>query len=91
MTPTAPSLALFALLAAPVALAQQAPATTPKPVETIRPEITGSRGIVAGGRNYSVAAGLRMLERGGNAVDAGRDGLLASVVRSRTSGSASAP
>jgi gamma-glutamyltranspeptidase/glutathione hydrolase len=69
MTPTTPSLALFALLAAPVGLAQQAPA--PKPVETIRPEITAARGIVAGGRNYSIAAGLRMLERGGNAVDAG--------------------
>ena len=78
MTPTAPSLALLVLLAAPVGLAQQAPA--PKPIETIRPEITAARGIVAGGRNFSVAAGLRMLERGGNAVDAGVAAVFAASV-----------
>jgi hypothetical protein len=28
--------------------------------DTMRPEILGTRGIVAGGRHYSVAAGVRM-------------------------------
>ena len=78
MTPTTPSLALLVLLAAPVGLAQQAQA--PKPIETVRPEITAARGIVAGGRNFSVAAGLRMLERGGNAVDAGVAAVFAASV-----------
>ncbi|HSP95608.1 MAG TPA: gamma-glutamyltransferase, partial [Thermoanaerobaculia bacterium] len=78
MTPTTPSLALLVLLAAPAGLAQQAQA--PKPIETVRPEITAARGIVAGGRNFSVAAGLRMLERGGNAVDAGVAAVFAASV-----------
>ena len=39
--------------------------------ETFRPEILGTHGIVAAGRHYSVQAGTRMLEKGGNAVDAG--------------------
>ncbi len=46
----------------------------------MRPEITAARGIVAGGRNFSVAAGLRMLERGGNAVDAGVAAVFAASV-----------
>ncbi len=78
MTPTIPSLATLALLAAPVLLAQPAPAA--RPAETLRPEITAARGIVAGGRNFSVAAGLRMLERGGNAVDAGIAAVFAASV-----------
>ncbi len=78
MTPTTPSLALLVLLAAPILLARQAPAS--KPAETLRPEITAARGIVAGGRNFSVAAGLRMLERGGNAVDAGVAAVFAASV-----------
>jgi gamma-glutamyltranspeptidase/glutathione hydrolase len=78
MTPTTPSLALLVLLAATVGLAQQPPAG--KPTETVRPEITAARGIVAGGRNFSVAAGLRMLERGGNAVDAGVAAVFAASV-----------
>ncbi|HYV41811.1 MAG TPA: gamma-glutamyltransferase, partial [Thermoanaerobaculia bacterium] len=78
MTPSNPSLALFALLAAPAVLAQQVP--VPKSAETMRPEITAARGIVAGGRNSSVAAGLRMLEHGGNAVDAGVAAVFAASV-----------
>src|SRR4029450_7439666 len=38
---------------------------------TMRPEIVGQTGIVAGGRHYSVHAGTRILEQGGNAIDAG--------------------
>jgi len=39
--------------------------------DTMRPEILALHGIVAGGRHYWVAAGVRMLEQGGNAIDAG--------------------
>jgi gamma-glutamyltranspeptidase/glutathione hydrolase len=80
MPPTTPSLALLALLAAAAVPAQQPPAPAPKPPETLRPEITAGRGIVAGGRNFSVAAGLRMLEHGGNAVDAGVAAVFAASV-----------
>lgn len=37
----------------------------------MRPEITGQHGIVAAGRHYSVSAGTRILQQGGNAIDAG--------------------
>src|SRR5947209_8797536 len=47
---------------------------------TMRPEIVGTRGIVAGGRHYSVAAGIRILQQGGNAVDAGVATVLAASV-----------
>src|SRR5262245_8415997 len=33
--------------------------------ETLRPEILGTRGIVAAGRHYSVSAGIRILQQGG--------------------------
>ena len=71
--------ALLPALAAAV-LAQQEPTQVRPPAETMRPEITGARGIVAGGRNYSVAAGIRMLEKGGNAVDAGVAAVFAASV-----------
>ncbi len=48
--------------------------------ETLRPEILGTHGIVAAGRHYAVAAGMRMLERGGNAVDAGVAAVFAASV-----------
>ncbi len=77
---------LSALVAAALSLApafpvsaQREPAQA-KPVETLRPELTGSHGIVAGGRNFSVAAGLEMFERGGNAVDAGVAAVFAASV-----------
>jgi len=38
---------------------------------TYRPEIVGRVGVVAAGRHFAVAAGMRMLARGGNAIDAG--------------------
>ena len=45
---------LFVFFAS-VALGQQEPTQVRPPAETMRPEITGARGIVAGGRNFSVA------------------------------------
>jgi len=38
---------------------------------TYRPEVLGRVGVVAAGRHFAAEAGLRMLARGGNAVDAG--------------------
>jgi gamma-glutamyltranspeptidase/glutathione hydrolase len=48
--------------------------------ETLRPEITGSFGIVAAGRHYACAAGIRMLMAGGNATDAGVAAVLAAAI-----------
>jgi gamma-glutamyltranspeptidase/glutathione hydrolase len=47
---------------------------------TLRPEIFGTLGIVAAGRHYSVSAGVRMLQQGGNAIDAGVATVLAASV-----------
>src|SRR5450759_3865259 len=77
--------ALFLALL-PLAAAAQAPSapeptrSTPAREMTLRPEITGQRGIVAGGRHYSVAAGTRVLQQGGNAVDAGVAAVFAASV-----------
>ncbi len=46
-------------------------AQTPSRPDTFRPTVRGTRGVVAGGHPLVVEAGLRMLHRGGNAVDAG--------------------
>ena len=48
--------------------------------ETLRPEIVGDFGIVAAGRHYAVAAGMRMLNAGGNATDAGVAAVFAAAV-----------
>ena len=47
---------------------------------TFRPVIRGKRGTVAGGNPLALEAGLRMLEAGGNAVDAGVATILAASV-----------
>ena len=75
-------LALFVLLIAPIPLAGQLEPTrvAPRREPTMRPEIVGSRGIVAGGRHYSVHAGTRILEQGGNAIDAGVATVFAAAV-----------
>jgi gamma-glutamyltranspeptidase/glutathione hydrolase len=48
--------------------------------DTYRPPIRATRAIVAGGQPLVVEAGLRMLHRGGNAVDAGVAATLAASV-----------
>jgi gamma-glutamyltranspeptidase/glutathione hydrolase len=46
----------------------------------LRPEVRASRGVVAGGRTFTVDAGSRMLAAGGNAIDAGVAAILAAAV-----------
>jgi gamma-glutamyltranspeptidase/glutathione hydrolase len=48
--------------------------------ETLKPDILGTHGIVAAGRHYSVSAGIRILQQGGNAIDAGVATVLAASV-----------
>jgi len=48
--------------------------------DTFRPVVRGKRGVVAGGQPLSVEAGLRILQSGGNAVDAGVATILAASV-----------
>ncbi len=67
-------------LCVPFPLSAQEPTRARSRIETMRPEITGQRGIVAAGRHYSVAAGTRMLEQGGNAIDAGVAAVFAAAV-----------
>ncbi|MBI3493760.1 MAG: gamma-glutamyltransferase family protein [Acidobacteria bacterium] len=64
---------LACVLLVPVTVAPQGDPTrvAPRREPTMRPEIVGQHGIVAGGRHYSVHAGTRILEQGGNAIDAG--------------------
>src|SRR2546429_9790698 len=45
--------------------------------DTFRPVVRGRRGVVAGGQPLSVEAGMRVLQHGGNAVDAGVATILA--------------
>src|SRR5689334_14355824 len=56
------------------------PASTNTHADTFRPVVRGKRGAVAGGQMLSVEAGLRILEHGGNAVDAGVATILAASV-----------
>ncbi len=56
------------------------PAQTPSRPDTFRPTVRGTRGVVAGGHPLVSEAGLRMLHRGGNAVDAGVAAVLAGSV-----------
>jgi gamma-glutamyltranspeptidase/glutathione hydrolase len=75
------SLSVSVLLLTAVTLTAQSPSPRPAPrVDTLRPEILGTHGIVAAGRHYSVSAGVRILQQGGNAVDAGVASVLAASV-----------
>ncbi|HJQ22968.1 MAG TPA: gamma-glutamyltransferase family protein [Blastocatellia bacterium] len=48
--------------------------------ETFRPVVRGKRGVVAAGHPLSAEAGMRLLQQGGNAVDAGCAAVLAASV-----------
>src|SRR5579872_4210440 len=52
---------------------------------TLKPLVQGKRGVVAAGHPLVAEAGLRMLERGGNAVDAGIASVFAASVVEMTS------
>ncbi|MFN2492450.1 MAG: gamma-glutamyltransferase family protein [Pyrinomonadaceae bacterium] len=70
------------LLSLPLVLAMlliSAPQPAPH-ADTFRPVVRGRRGVVAGGHPLSVEAGLRILQQGGNAVDAGVATILAASV-----------
>src|SRR5215813_5435798 len=56
------------------------PLSTTTHADTFRPVVRGKRGVVAGGSPLSVEAGLRILQHGGNAVDAGVATILAASV-----------
>ena len=74
-------LSVSVLLLTAVTLTAQSPSPRPAPrVDTLRPDILGTHGIVAAGRHYSVSAGVRILQQGGNAVDAGVASVLAASV-----------
>lgn len=47
---------------------------------TYRAEVVGRVGVIAAGRNFAAEAGMRMLNRGGNAVDAGVAATFAAAV-----------
>jgi gamma-glutamyltranspeptidase/glutathione hydrolase len=63
-----------------VLTAQAPPPGAVRRGETMKPEILGTHGIVAAGRHYSVAAGTRILQQGGNAIDAGVASVFAASV-----------
>src|SRR2546422_10146042 len=48
--------------------------------DTFRPVVRGKRGAVAAGHPLSAEAGMRLLQQGGNAVDAGCAAMLAASV-----------
>lgn len=56
------------------------PILTTTEADTFRPVVRGKRGVVTGGQPLSVEAGLRILQSGGNAVDAGVATILAASV-----------
>ncbi|MBZ5570099.1 MAG: gamma-glutamyltransferase [Acidobacteriia bacterium] len=47
---------------------------------TLKPQVMGRRGVVVGGHPLVVEAGMRMLQKGGNAVDAGVATVFAAAV-----------
>lgn len=73
MRPTLVAIIAFALLVV------SAPQPTSR-AQTFRPVVRGKRGVVAGGQPLSVEAGLRLLQQGGNAIDAGVATILAASV-----------
>ena len=56
------------------------PSSNVSAAETFRPVVRGKRGAVAAGQPLSAEAGMRLLQQGGNAVDAGCAAILAASV-----------
>src|SRR5512143_2363700 len=71
---------VYAHLSIVLALAIFCANETISTADTFRPVVRGRRGVVAGGQPLSVEAGMRILQRGGNAVDAGVATILAASV-----------
>jgi gamma-glutamyltranspeptidase/glutathione hydrolase len=65
------ALALILLVALPLPVSR---------ADTFHPVVRGKRGVVAGGHPLSVEAGLRILQHGGNAADAGVATILAASI-----------
>jgi len=72
--------ALIAFLAITVTESTLVAVPTVSTADTFRPVVRGRRGVVAGGHPLSVEAGMRILQSGGNAVDAGVATILAASV-----------
>ena len=71
---------LVMLIIAAVSLAYLGGSPLRSSADTFRPVVRGKRGVVAAGHPLSAEAGLRMLQKGGNAVDAGVATVLAASV-----------
>jgi gamma-glutamyltranspeptidase/glutathione hydrolase len=72
---------LAAAILATVAIAFNAvPAETIRSSDAYRPEVVGRVGVVAAGRHFAAEAGMRMLARGGTAIDAGVAAVFAAAV-----------
>src|SRR5581483_7680989 len=67
----AASLARVIILLLAASLITPAFAQTPQRTDTFKPAVRGKRAVVTGGQPLVVEAGLRMLHKGGNAIDAG--------------------
>jgi gamma-glutamyltranspeptidase/glutathione hydrolase len=63
-----------------VSLAAWTLAQAPPQSDTFKPVVRGTRGVVAAGHPLSAEAGMRMLQRGGNAIDAGVAAVFAASV-----------
>ena len=71
---------LHAVISITALLAVWLASTIGPAAETFRPVVRGKRGVVAAGHPLSAEAGMRLLQQGGNAVDAGCAAILAASV-----------
>src|SRR5258708_6629577 len=71
---------LFSYLSFVISIAVLGATLQVSSADTFRPVVRGRRGVVAGGQPLSVEAGMRILQHGGNAVDAGVATILAASV-----------
>ena len=71
---------LPALISITASFAVLLASTVSPAADTFRPVVRGKRGVVAAGHPLSAEAGMRLLQQGGNAVDAGCAAILAASV-----------